>query len=277
VVHNIFTYLNPRTTALVSKDWHKMTKACELNSLTSLAQRLCNDLELGWLVPREISPSLKELKEFSLKEDSEEKQILVLNKVKEIFICFKKIAKQADDYVHFSKALREQPIPCYFQLLQKNYEHQQLRAVLKFLVRTDIDSKVGLKESEVKKAIKFTFPMTDQENKKMERIMYLYLSFLMEIKPIRGGGNEKEFEELKQKVVSNAQRFIAPLSDMIVKSKEQFIQDSPVEIKSLSSKQIFAIVLSRLRNPRKISENSDVSYMLQKCGHNLIHSLNLIK
>jgi hypothetical protein len=238
-----------------------------------LFEKIFKNFEFERLCPRELSSSLNDLKTVTQESDK-------LEKIENVLFNFKQKAEQAPDYDHFSRILNEKSLysPCYLELLQQHHEHQQLLLILDFLSKTEAKTKVGIPDELIEEVLKFGFPMTPEQQKKMEKVNYLYLALLLDIKPIQGGGNEQEFEELKKEVSSKAQESMDLFAKLISSNKNELISNhfAELDLTTLSTKQIVVLFLSRFRNPRTIEEDGNWKFMMWHCTLGLIYNLKII-
>jgi hypothetical protein len=271
VIDCIFPYINPNSTSVISTYWRKLTSECENKYLPLVAKAVLKDPDFEQLATHEISSSAKELSICVQKGDSSNAMI---KKIKEVVFFFIQKAKQAPDYAHFSKTLHlHSPYSlCYLQLLRKHYEHRQLLKAMNFLHLKEFK----LPPEEVNEVLNFAFPMTSEQQKKVEKMAYLGLGFILDIRSMSSEA-ESDFDAFKRQVSNKVQSYIGRVIDFINKNAKEFIPDPSIKVESLSHREVLLIGLSRFRNPKRPEESSDDRFSIFYQVFALVHHLNLIR
>lgn len=274
VINNLLPFINPQVTAPISKYWSKMTKECEIKSLSLIAEKICNDFEFKILGPHKgpwifihLDDILKKFNDPDRKADKDQIQIELVKAVQNIMFEFQHHEKQINnfDHDHFSKVLRQESIYRHIQLLQQHHEHHLL-----------LNTLLELSPESMVEDLKLPFPMTVEQHTQIERAYYLLLAVMLGLKPIAENGDEQEFEELKQQTHLKAQEFMKKIESLMSNNKTDFIGCAPIELESLSAKQKLVLALGHFRDLLELGSRSIETHDME-LSLSLMYNLKIIK
>jgi hypothetical protein len=250
IVETLLPYLRPCSTAPLSKKWHKMTQECETQSLSNVAARICNDFDCEQLHPKHLSKALKKFNGLTQKEPQDE--IKTYTAMKKYLLKLTDEARKAKDYDHFSKTLREISMhsPCYIELLQQHYEHQQLFRTLKYINTIGYLTAAGVSNELKEEILGYVFPRSVEQQAKVEKVSYLCLNIMLGSIPAIYSeyADAQKFAELKASVSLKAHKHMDEIAKAMLSNKIAFFPAaSESEIAAFSLREKLVLAISKYR------------------------------